>query len=155
MRAVFPAICSLFVASAFAQSPELLLQGRFGGAASEQSGFASLPVLFSWPSSSVYVTFNSTSITATLTALSSPATALFGRYGFYVDQRQVAVETITPNSTQIQWGLVRLGPGPHNLTITKLSEAAYGQATLETLTLGRSGRYVIAQMTSESDLQQA
>lgn len=137
---LFAASCLLLALGVVSQSsPQLLLQGRFGGDVDEDTGLGSLPVLFSWPASSVFLTFNSTSINATLAAL-PPLNATFGRYAFYLDQTQASVETITPNDTSIRWGRSGLSTGPHNLTITKLSEASFGQASLESLTVGTGGR---------------
>ena len=139
---LFTASCLLLalgVASQPSQDPQLLLQGRFGGDIDEDTGIGSLPVLFSWPASSVFLTFNSTSINATLAAL-PPLNATYGRYAFYLDQTQASVETMTPNNTSIRWGRSGLISGSHNLTITKLSEASFGQASLETLSLGTDGR---------------
>jgi hypothetical protein len=98
-------------------SPELLLQGRFGGAINSQTGLGSLPLLFSWPSSSVYTTFTGTSVNVTI-AGSAPTTdsAGYNRFGFFVDQTQVAIESSTPNNSTIQWEMSGLGPGAHNLT---------------------------------------
>ena len=143
-HALFAAVCLLFAVSVSAQSsPQLLLQGRFGGDVDEDTGLGSLPVVFSWPASSVYATFNSTSINATLSALPPTNTSSqYARFAFYLDQTEAAVETITPNDTTIRWGMTGLRSGLHNLTITKLSEASYGEATLESLTVGRGGRYV-------------
>ena len=131
------ATCLLFAVCASAQSsPQLLLQGRFGGDVDKDTGLGSLPMVFSWPASSVYVTFNSTSINAIISALKGGS---YGRYAFYLDQTR-SVETITPDDTRIRWGRSGLRSGPHNLTITMLSEATYGQASLESLTVGRGGR---------------
>ena len=132
----------LFATTISAQSsPELLLQGRFGGDVDENTGLGSLPVIFSWPASSVYVTFNSTTINATLSALPPTNTSSqYGRYAFYLDQSEDSVESMTPNATIIRWGKAGLRSGLHNLTIVKLSEASYGQATLSSLTVGRGGR---------------
>ena len=138
--------CVLIVAVAGANaqtSAQLLLQGRFGVNVNEQTGLGSLPLIFSWPASSIYATFDSTSINATLTALpATVASSQYTRFAFYVDQQEIAVETTNPNSTSINWGMSGLASGMHNLTITKLSEASYGEATLETLTLGANGTYV-------------
>ena len=137
---LFAVTCLLLALGVASQSsPQLLLQGRFGGDVDEDTGLGSLPVLFSWPASSVYVTFNSTSINATLAAL-PPLNATFGRYAFYLDQTQTSVETITPNNTSILWGRSGLRSGTHNLTIAKLSEASFGLASLESLTVGTGGR---------------
>lgn len=137
---LFAASCLLLALSVASQSsPQLLLQGRFGGDVDEGTGLGSLPVLFSWPASSVYVTFDSTSINATLAAL-PPLNATYGRYAFYLDQTLTSVETITPNNTSIRWGRDGLRSASHNLTITKLSEASFGEASLEDLTVGTGGR---------------
>ena len=139
-RKLFAASCLLLALGVASQSsPQLLLQGRFGGDVDEDTGLGSLPVLFSWPASSVYITFDSTSINATLAAL-PPLNETYGRYAFYLDQTQASVETITPNNTNILWGRDGLSPGSHNLTISKLSEATFGEATLESLTVGTGGR---------------
>lgn len=142
MHSLLVATCLLFVAGVASQSPRLLLQGRFGGDVNEETGLGALPVLFSWPASSVYVTFNSTSINATLSTLPplNATAGTYGRYAFYLDQNQTSVETITSNNTSIRWGRSGLSSGSHNLTITKLSEATYNQATLDSLTVGRGGR---------------
>ena len=151
-HALCAATCLLLAVGVSAQSsPQLLLQGRFGGDIDEDTGLGSVPVTFSWPASSVYVTFNSTSINATLSALPPTNTSSqYARFAFYLDQTEAAVETMTPNDTTIRWGMTGLRSGLHNLTITKLSEAAYGSATLESLTVGRGGRYVSSRMSTYS-----
>ena len=122
--------------------PQILMQGRFGEDA-EQS-YASvddLPITFSWPSSSIFVSFNSSSVNVTLTAL--PSTVSFSGYNtfvFQLDQEVPATETQDLNSTVINWSVSGLDSGTHNLTITKLNEAMYGEATLDAITLGRGGR---------------
>ena len=135
--------CWLLAACVSAQeSPRLLLQGRFGGNVSEATGLGSPPLIFSWPASSVYAAFEGDSVNATLTAL-PPTLPSSGRYAFYLDQAEISVETISPTKSRIDWGLLGLRFGSHNLTITKLSEAGYGEATLDSLTLGQSGRRVL------------
>ncbi len=134
-------LCVLCATCASVQTaPQVLLQGRFGGDVNEQNGLGSPPLIFSWPASSIYATFESTSINATLTALPpTVASSQYTRFAFYVDQQEIAVETTDPNNTSINWGMSGLTAGVHNLTITKLSEASYGQATLESLTVGTNG----------------
>ncbi|DBA74311.1 TPA: hypothetical protein ACH3X1_011086 [Trebouxia sp. C0004] len=124
-------------------SPELLLQGRFGGAINSQTGLGSLPLLFSWPSSSVYTTFTGTSVTVTI-AGSAPTTdsAGYNRFAFFVDQSQVAIESSTPGNPAIKWEMSGLGAGAHNLTITKLNEASYGEAMLESIVLSSNGSFL-------------
>lgn len=137
------ASCLLFVLGVASQSsPQLLLQGRFGGDVDEETGLGALPVVFSWPASSVYVTFDGTSINATLSTLPplNATAGTYGRYAFYLDQNQTSVETVSSNNTSINWGRSGLSSGPHNLTITKLSEATYNQASLDSLTVGNGGR---------------
>lgn len=131
---------ALFRACVSAQ--DVLLQGRFGGDVSEQSGLGSPPLIFSWPASSVYVSFESSNVNATLSALEPEGTisSQYTRFVFFLDQRQVALETTTPNNTTINWGAANLSNGTHNLTITKISEASYGQASLDALTVGAGGR---------------
>ncbi len=98
-------------------SPELLLQGRFGGTIDTQTGLGSLPLLFSWPASSVYTTFTSTSVNVTI-AGSTPTTdsAGYNRFAFFLDQNEVAIESSTPNDSVIHWGMSGLSYGVHNLT---------------------------------------
>lgn len=134
--------CLLLVACVYAQSspedPQLLLSGRFGGDADEGTGLGSLPLVFSWPASSVRVTFEGSSINATLAAL-PPLNTTYGRFAFYLDNT-TTVEAISPNDTTLNWGRSGLSTGPHNLTIQMLSEARYGEASLDTLTVGPGGR---------------
>jgi len=115
---VFAAAAGLISAQS---SPELLLQGRFGGAINSQTGLGSLPLLFSWPSSSVYTTFTGTSVNVTI-AGSAPTTdsAGYNRFAFFVDQTQVAIESSTPSNSTIQWEMSGLGTGAHNLTSNAL-----------------------------------
>ena len=132
---------ALCAATVMAQSgPELLLQGRFGGSVNEQTGVGSLPVLFSWPASSVYASFSSESVAVTLTNLDpTVAFSAYTRFAFFIDQQQVAVESTDPQNMVINWSMSGLSAGSHNLTITKISEASYGQATLDSITLGANG----------------
>ena len=122
--------------------PQILLQGRFGS--SNDQSYAKLPVLFSWPSSSVYVSFDSDSINATLSAV-TPTVSFSGynRFSFKVDQLEQDIETQDLNNTVITWNASGLGVGPHMLTITKLNEAMYGEATLDALEIGAGGRQAV------------
>lgn len=134
-------MAALFVATASAQStPELLLQGRFGGMVNEQTAIGSVPVLFSWPASSVYVSFDSDFVAVMLTNVEpTVASSAYNRFAFFIDQQQVAVESSSPQNMVINWSMSGLSTGTHNLTITKLSEASYGQATLDLVTVGPNG----------------
>ena len=98
------------------QSPQLLLQGRFKGDVDMQTGLATLPLLFSWPASSVHATFTGSSINATLSAL-APADNYnaYSRFAFFIDQQQVAIESTTPNQVTIIWSVNNLGPGARTL----------------------------------------
>ena len=96
----------------YAQSAQLLLQGRFGGYTNEQTGLATLPVTFSWPASSVFTTFTGDSVNATMTTL--PPTDYvdaYSRFAFYVDEQQVAIESTTPTQLVINWSSTGLGSG--------------------------------------------
>lgn len=145
-------ICLVLLTSCSAQTtPSLLLQGRFEGSVDPYTGLGSPPLVFSWPSSSVYATFQGPSINATLTTLApSVASSQYTRFAFYLDQQLVAVESTNPNNTSIHWGESNLSNSAHNLTIAKLSEASYGQATLESLTVGADGRYAAQDFQSLS-----
>lgn len=132
---------ALLYAYACVSAQQVLLQGRFGGDVNEQTGLGTTPLVFSWPASSIYASFEGVSINATLTAL-EPAvdSSQYTRFVFYVDQQEVALEQTSPEETMINWGATALGSGTHNLTITKISEGSYGQATLDSLTVGPGGR---------------
>ena len=121
---------------------DILLQGRFGGNTSEQSGLGSPPLTFSWPASSVYASFEGSSVNATISALEPEGSisSQYTRFVFFLDQQQVALEVTTPDNTTINWVAGNLSNGTHNLTITKISEASYGQASLDALTVGIGGR---------------
>ena len=126
--------------SSGAQTPQLLLQGRV--ASDYDSNFAdTLPVLLSWPASSVYVTFNSDAISVQLSALPvSDSISVYNRFYFSVDQGDPDIETTDTDTTVISWNATGLNSGIHNLTITKVNEAAYGEATLDSITLAPGGR---------------
>ncbi len=151
MQAIILAVavlCLLCTSLASAQSePQLLLQGRFGGSVDENADLGTLPLMFSWPSSSVYLTFhNSSKISATISAL-TPTHASAGyytRFAFYLDQQQISVESTNPDNTVIYWNATGLTLDEHNLTITKVSEASYGEASLTSLTLASGGRWAIS-----------
>ena len=128
------------VLAASTTSPQLLLQGRFGDVNGLQTA-KSLPVLFSWPSSSVFLTFQSSSINITLTALQSTVQySSYNRFTFWLDSKLVAIQTSDPNNTSINWSATGLSSATHNLTITKLNEATYGEATLDSIVLGTNGK---------------
>lgn len=135
-------VLALFCTCASVSAQNVLLQGRFGGNVSDQSGLGSPPLIFSWPASSIYASFEGSSVNATLSALEPEGTisSQYTRFAFFVDQQQVALETTTPEDTTINWGATDLSNGTHNLTITKTSEASYGQASLDALTAGADGR---------------
>ena len=76
------------------------------------TGLAELPLLFSWPASSVHTTFTGDSISATLSAL--PATATYdvsSRFAFRVDEELKGEETTTIGHTVIRWHATGLGSG--------------------------------------------
>ena len=118
MRTVITITCvTMFVATlrslmVSAQSPQLLLQGRFQGDVDLQTGLATLPLLFSWPASSVHATFTGSSVNATLSAV-APAVNYdaYSRFAFFIDQQQVAIESTTPSQMTITWSAAGLGPG--------------------------------------------
>lgn len=122
--------------------PQILLQGRFDS--DNDQSYAKLPVLFSWPSSSVYVTFGSDSVNVTLSAV-TPTVSFSGynRFSFIVDQFEQDIQTQDLNNPVIIWNAAGLGSGPHTLTITKLNEAMYGEATLDALEIGAGGRQAV------------
>ena len=128
------------VLAASTTTPQLLLQGRFGNVKGLQTA-KSLPVLFSWPSSSVFLTFQSSSINITLTALQPTVQySSYNRFTFWLDSKEVAIQTSDPNNTSINWSATGLSSATHSLTITKLNEATYGEATLDSIVLGTNGK---------------
>lgn len=154
MKRTSRAVLLLGFFAACLSAQQVLLQGRFGGEISEQSGLGTTPLIFSWPASSIYASFEGASVNATISAL-EPAvdSSQYTRFVFFVDQQQVALETTDPDNTVINWGARNLGNGTHNLTITKISEASYGQATLDALTVGPGGRYHIQTWQSEATMR--
>ena len=107
-------LACLNLPAAFAQSssPQILPQGRFGGKVDVSTGLIQLPVLFSWPASSIYASFVSDSVYASLSAI--PATATYdvnSRFAFFVDEQQVGVESTTLRQTSIRWNATGLGAG--------------------------------------------
>ena len=145
---VILAVSAAFAVSLFATvksfhaqtSLQLLLHGRFV-VNDEQSLVVALPILLSWPASSVSVTFDSDTISATLSAV-NPTVGVSGynRFSFVIDKTGQDVETQDLNRTVTKWSATGLGAGPHTLTITKLNEAMYGKATLDALAVGAGGK---------------
>ena len=121
---------------------QLLLQGRFGGdAQGSYASLSALPITYSWPASSASFSFESTAINITISSL--PATYSFSgynRFSIQLDQVASIVQTQDPNNTKIQWAARGLNSSVHTLTVTKLSEALYGHASLEAITLAATGR---------------
>ena len=141
ISAAFAVSLSATVKSFHAQtSLQLLLQGRFV-VNDEQSLVVALPILLSWPASSVSVTFDSDTISATLSAV-KPTVGVSGynRFSFIIDKNGQDIETQDLNRTVTKWSATGLGAGPHTLTITKLNEAMYGKATLDALAVGAGGK---------------
>ena len=113
-----------------AQPAQLLLQGRFEGDVDLQTGLATLPLLFSWPASSVHATFTGSSVNATLSAL-APAVNYnaYSRFAFFIDQQQVAIESTTPSQMTVTWSAAGLGPGaPTTLLICRAYSFTRGYA---------------------------
>ena len=63
------AVLLLVFAAACVSAQQVLLQGRFGGEISEQSGLGTTPLMFTWPASSIYASFEGASVNATISAI--------------------------------------------------------------------------------------
>lgn len=88
------------------------LQGRFGGHLDSRTGLGVLPLVFSWPASSVFLTFTGDLVNATFTALPNTAiSAAYNQLVFYVDHNQLDSRSTSPANTKIAWGAAGLGPG--------------------------------------------
>ena len=101
-----------FVSFAQARVTQVVTQGRFGGDVNGSTGLGTLPLLFSWPASSVYASFVSDSVSISLSAL--PATMTYdvdSRFAFYLDDELMAVETTFPRHTSLRWNASGLGEG--------------------------------------------
>ena len=99
------------------------------------------------------MSFTSTSINVTLTAL--PSTVSYSGYNsfvFHLDQADPDTRTHDLNNTIIHWSAKGLSSSVHNLTITKLNEAMYGEATLDSISLARDGRQALHCKVSQSGL---
>lgn len=102
------------------QNPRVLLQGRFGGAEKAQSGPATLPLLITWPASSVHARFTGESINAILSAMPPTVTSTaYGRFIFYVDQREAGVRSTAPDDLNVNWTATDLGPGNSSCICSK------------------------------------
>lgn len=103
---------SLVSAQLNVPSPQVFLQGRFGGAQGAQSSYAAVPLLISWPASAVVATFVGGSVKATLTALPPTVTSnAYCRFAFNIDERQADIKSVTVNERTIQWSATDLSPG--------------------------------------------
>ena len=141
--------CAALVSGQSSAAFQVLLQGRFGGD-NQQLQYGSLPVIFSWPASRAFVSFKGTAVNVTLAALpATVANSQNNRFRFEIDGEIAATESTDLDNSIIEWGASGLTSGSHNLTITKLNEAAFGQSTLQDITLSTGGKYVflIAMLT--------
>ena len=105
---------------------------------------ASLPLVLSWPATSVIVNFqNSDEVTATFQlytggTYSTGNPDIQNRFRFSIDGNTTEQIVRATGS----WSASGLSSGAHALTITKLTEALYGVAVLESVQLSSSGRCV-------------
>ena len=123
----FTVLLSMLVPCMSAQVVEVLLQGRFEGEINEQTGLATLPVLFSWPASTVYASFVGNAINATLIAL--PPTSVqdaSARFAFRVDLLQTTVESVSATDNTIHWSADGFGPGKQVLMLHIHMKIAFG-----------------------------
>ncbi|PRW56696.1 endo-1,4-beta- isoform A [Chlorella sorokiniana] len=142
------------LAAAAAAGPLVRLVGRFFPGDNGAGG--ALPQLFTWSGASASVAFEgATSVTVSFDgrmsslpkeheqtrAVKKDSTFPWGFFQFELDGVKVGVGEITASKPQLKWKLI-VSPGPHVLTITKLSEARYGAAWLQSIALPAGGRFL-------------
>ncbi len=112
-----------------ASSQNLYFNGRFPQQKSNEAGF---PVRLTWASSSVYVPFQgSGGITVSLSSTSATGSS---QIELRLDSK--LVESATVNSTTPSTVSVPImGSGSHLLVVTKITEALFGEATLNNVYL--------------------
>lgn len=94
------------------QAALVAVQGRCGGTIDPSTGLGKLPLLLSWPASSLYLTFTGDSINGTLTAMPPAVTSSAqNRLVFYINDRQVAIRSTSPDDLVIRWSMAGLGSG--------------------------------------------
>ncbi|BDA49842.1 probable acetylxylan esterase / glucomannan deacetylase [Coccomyxa sp. Obi] len=122
------ALCTVNILD-FASSQNLYFNGRFPQQKSNQPAF---PVRLAWASSSVYVPFQgSGSVTVSLSSTSATGSS---QIELRIDSK--LVESATVNSTSpLTVSVPILGSGSHLLVVTKITEALFGEATLNNVHL--------------------
>ncbi|KAI7841724.1 hypothetical protein COHA_004590 [Chlorella ohadii] len=142
------------VAAAAAAGPLVRLVGRFFPGDPGAGG--TLPQLFTWSGASASVAFEGAgSITVSFDgrmsslpkeheqtrAVKKDSTFPWVFFQFDLDGVKVGVGELTASKPQLKWRL-NVSPGSHVLTITKLSEARYGAAWLQSISLPSGGRFL-------------
>ena len=94
------------------QAAVVAVRGRCGGNIDPSTGLGTLSLQLSWPASSLYLTFTGNSINVTLTAMPpTDVSSAYNRLIFYLNDRQVAIRSTSPDDRVIRWSMAGLGSG--------------------------------------------
>ena len=132
----------LLAACSVVSGQQLLTSGRIDGEVDPATGLASLPIVMSWPGTSVRVAFDNTvSLDVTLEAQPAFSAAMNNSFRFVLDG--VAEQAyISSEDLPAIWSKDGLSKGSHDLTVVKLTEALYGIVVLSNISLAPAGRCV-------------
>jgi hypothetical protein len=133
-------IVLLSVEPAVVRAQMLLAQGRVESA--EQHGnLVALPAILSWAATTTTASFqNATSITISVEALPGGLDFDFNNFRVELDGTPIGDFATTPDEPNITWTYTDMSRTDHNLSLVKLTEAIYGRASLQNITLSQGGR---------------
>lgn len=120
-----------------AQSQEALVVGRLNGSVDPYSGLASLPLVLSWPATSVRLRFqDSVAVTVFFEPVRESNSGVNNSFRFELDDA-IHQQYIGSNGS---WSQSQLSIDAHDLRVTKLTEALYGIVVLSSVQLTPNGR---------------
>lgn len=142
MRLCLVALATL-AATLPASAQQLIASGRIGGRYDPATGFATLPVVVDWPSTSIWAAFEKSDTISVQFDLQEGYTAqLNTSLSFAVDGEE-EVHFITSDQLPYTWSKSGLSQGAHDLQITKRTETLYGILVLQSITVSSGGSFLL------------
>ena len=147
---VLVSLCCAALPGILAQagSARLLLQGRFGGEIDLTTGLGQLPVVFSWPASSVYVSCVGESVGVRLSTLApTKVYDAYSRFAFFIDDKQAAVDSSDPNAITVDWSRSGLDSGTRSACTVCSVNSCYKHRTACTPRVAAANTAVMLNVT--------
>ena len=134
-------LCLLAISKALAEIA--LTPSRVGGLVDPNTGLYALPLVLSWPATTLRWRFqgsNSVQVNFQQETPDSPPTN--NSFSFQLDDGPAYTQYIATGTSGAAaiWTQAGLSTGPHDLTIVKLTEAVYGAVELHSIALSANGR---------------